>query len=158
MSNIIGSDRDDTGNSGPETGAQATLRALAGTIIPASDTHGVPGADDDRIFSDLLASAGPMLEFIGEHLDALDAGEVDFLTADPATRLARAEQFRISYPEAAALIISLIGQCYYRDRRVLESLGTPPRPPFPEGYDIDQGDWSLLDPVRARGRLYRPVD
>ena len=53
--------------------------------------------------------------------------------------------------------MSLICQSYYRDPRVLESLGTPPRPPFPEGYEIQQGDWSLLDPVRARGPIYRPT-
>ena len=32
------------------------FRALAGTIIPASMTYGVPGADDERIFSDILRS------------------------------------------------------------------------------------------------------
>jgi hypothetical protein len=31
------------------------------------------------------------------------------------------------------------------------------RAPFPKGYDLEQGDWSLLDPVRARPRLYRDV-
>jgi hypothetical protein len=32
------------------------LRALAGTIIPPSATYGVPGADDDKIFNDILRS------------------------------------------------------------------------------------------------------
>jgi hypothetical protein len=30
-----------------------------------------------------------------------------------------------------------------------------PRPPFPEGFEVEEGDWSLLDPVRARPKLYR---
>ena len=29
--------------------------------------------------------------------------------------------------------------------------------PFPKGYALEQGDWSLLDPVRARGRIWRGV-
>ena len=32
------------------------LRTLAGYIIPASVAYGVPGADDDLIFSDILKS------------------------------------------------------------------------------------------------------
>jgi hypothetical protein len=35
------------------------------------------------------------------------------------------------------------------------SLGMEPRPPFPEGFEIEQGDWSLLDPVRGHPKLYR---
>lgn len=136
--------------------AENLLRALAGTIIPASAEHDRPGADDPVIFADLLISAGPMLEFIGEYLQTL-AGATDFLSADPDERVVLAEQLRANQPEAVGLIVSLVGQCYYRDPRVLESLGMAPRPPFPEGYAIDQGDWSLLDPVRQRGRLYRPT-
>ena len=28
-------------------------------------------------------------------------------------------------------------------------------PPFSKGFEVEQGDWSLLDPVRARPKLYR---
>lgn len=138
---------------------QAILRALAGAVIPASEAHSVPGADDDAIFMEIMTSAGPTLKFVAEHLGILEelAGDGGFLAASLDEQVTLAEQFRAAHPEAAALIVSLICQCYYRDPRVLESLGTPPRPPFPEGYEIDQGDWSLLDPVRARGPIYRPV-
>jgi hypothetical protein len=154
MNDLIGSSNEVLSEAG-----RAILQALAGAIIPASDEHGVPGADDEAIFAELLASAGPTLKFIAEHLGILEelAGEHGFLGASAAERVALAEQFRAAQPEAAALIISLICQVYYRDPRVLESLGTPPRPPFPEGYAVDQGDWSLLDPVRERGPIYRPV-
>lgn len=138
---------------------QTILRALAGAIIPASEAHGVPGADDETIFADLMSSAGPTMKFIAEHLGILEelAGGGGFLDAPLTEQVALAENFRAAHPEAMAVIVSLIAQCYYRDPRVLESLGTPARPPFPEGYAIDQGDWSLLDPVRARGPIYRPV-
>ena len=45
----------------------------------------------------------------------------------------------------------------YRDDRVLRSLGMEPRPPFPKGFEVEQGDWSLLEPVKRRGKLYREV-
>ena len=44
---------------------------------------------------------------------------------------------------------------YYRDDRVLSALGVEPRPPFPKGYTVEQGDWSLLDAVRNRPQLWR---
>jgi len=40
---------------------------------------------------------------------------------------------------------------------VMLSLGQEPRPPFPKGHVVEQGDWSLLDPVRARPPMYRVV-
>ena len=51
----------------------------------------------------------------------------------------------------------IILQCYYRDDRVMRSLDMEVRPPFPKGFEVEQGDWSLLDPVRARPKLYREV-
>jgi hypothetical protein len=38
---------------------------------------------------------------------------------------------------------------------VLRSLGLELRAPFPKGYALEQGDWSLLDPVRARAGTLR---
>ena len=54
-------------------------------------------------------------------------------------------------------LISIILQCYYRDDRVMRSLEMEPRPPFPQGFEVEQGDWSLLDPVKRRGKIYRSV-
>jgi hypothetical protein len=59
-------------------------------------------------------------------------------------------------PDVAALgrVVLL---CYYRDDRVMGSLGQEPRPPFPKGHVVEQGDWSLLDPVKRRAPFYRKV-
>ncbi len=47
--------------------------------------------------------------------------------------------------------------CYYRDDRVMRSLGQEPRSPFPKRHVVEQGDWSLLDPVRERAPMWRRV-
>jgi hypothetical protein len=39
----------------------------------------------------------------------------------------------------------------------LLSLGLEPRPPFPKGHVLEQGDWSLLDHVRASKPFWREV-
>jgi hypothetical protein len=49
----------------------------------------------------------------------------------------------------------VILQCYYRDDRVMRSLELEPRPPFPKGHTLEQGDWSLLDAVRGRAKMWR---
>jgi hypothetical protein len=61
-----------------------------------------------------------------------------------------ASEFRATGGAAAATLVRVVLQCYYRDDRVLRSLGLELRAPFPQGYTLEQGDWSLLDPVKAR--------
>ena len=53
------------------------------------------------------------------------------------------------------MIEAVTARCYYRDDRVMASIGIEVRPPFPEGYAVEEGDLSLLDPVRARGPIWR---
>ena len=76
---------------------------------------------------------------------------------DPASRDAVAREFRAIGGVAAATLIRVILQCYYRDDRVLRSLNLELRPPFPGGYQLEQGDWSLLDPVKTRPPMWRRV-
>jgi hypothetical protein len=56
---------------------------------------------------------------------------------------------------AAVALGRLILAAYYRDDRVLVALGLEARAPFPKGYVVEQGDWSLLDAVRKRPALWR---
>ena len=69
---------------------------------------------------------------------------------DTAKREVIANEFRATGGAAAATLVRVVLQCYYRDERVLRSLGLEPRAPFPKGYTLNEGDWALLDPVRAR--------
>ena len=78
-----------------------------------------------------------------------------FVDLDEARAGSVLEQFLASGSTAATVLGRVILQCYYRDDRVLQSLGLEARPPFPRGYTLEQGDWSLLDAVRARAKLWR---
>jgi hypothetical protein len=127
------------------------LRAVAAMIIPASAEYSVPGADDAAIQADMLATLGrdaPAVSAALDHLARL-AG-MPLANLDAARREAVAKEFRASGGAAAATFVRVVLQCYYRDDRVLRSLGLELRPPFPKGYELEQGDWSLLDPVKAR--------
>src|SRR5437660_7869316 len=127
------------------------LQTVAAMIVPASDEYKVPGADDPAIQSDILKTLGRDTEVVQRalaHLARL-AGK-PLAALDPAKRDAVAKEFRGTGGAAAATLVRVVLQCYYRDDRVLRSPGLGLRAPFPIGYVLEQGDWSLLEPVKAR--------
>jgi hypothetical protein len=125
-------------------------------MIPASAEYDVPSASDDRIFADIVRSLGRDAHNVAAVLQTLDkiAGGV-FADLDPARRDAVGARLREQGGRALAHLTRIIVQGYYRDNRVMRSLGMEPRPPFPQGFEVEQGDWSLLDPVRKRPKMYR---
>ena len=137
---------------------QRSLRALAGAMVPASDEYGVPGADDERIFTDIVASLGRDAPQVGLALTRLaDWAGGCLADLDADRQAALLQRLRDESPGLALVLVNVVVRCYYRDDRVMRSLNMELRPPFPKGFELEQGDWSLLDPVRARGQAYREV-
>ena len=132
-------------------GQRDDLRTVAAMIIPASEEYNVPGDDDAAIQADILATLGRDTGMVRAALDHLArlAGK-PLAELDSEKRDAVAGEFRATGGAAAAALVRVVLQCYYRDDRVLRSLGHELRAPFPKGYTLEQGDWSLLDPVKAR--------
>lgn len=132
------------------------LRTIAAMIVPASDEYEVPGADDPAIQAEMLATLGRDTKLVAAALDHLarlagaPLGELDAARCD-----AVAQEFRRDGGVAGATLVRVVLQCYYRDDRVLSSLGLELRAPFPKGHVLPDGDWSLLDPVKARGGSLR---
>ena len=132
------------------------LRAMAGMIIPASTEYKVPGADDAAVQADIFKTLGRDTVPVAAALDHLAglAGK-PLADLDSARRDEVAKEFRTSGGAPAATLVRVVLQCYYRDDRVLRSLGLELRAPFPQGYTLEQGDWSLLDTVKARPSTLR---
>ena len=116
----------------------------------------MPGADDATVQADILKTLGRDTVPVAAALDHL-AGLAGKPLADleSARRDEVAKEFRTSGGAAAATLVRVVLQCYYRDDRVLRSLGLELRAPFPQGYTLEQGDWSLLDTVKARPSTLR---
>lgn len=132
------------------------LRALAGMMIPPSTTYDVPGADDALIFADIVASLERDTEDARSALKQLAAlGGGAFADLAPARRAGVAAAFKEAGGAPLSALNRVVLLCYYRDDRVMRSLGQEPRSPFPRGHDVEQGDWSLLDPVRKRTPIWR---
>jgi hypothetical protein len=132
------------------------LRRLAGIMIPADARYGVPGADDPAIIRDILSSLGRDLADVRTALAALAGlagtpfGDLDATEAESVAMRLLAE------PAKEVLVLGrVVLSAYYRDDRVVRSLGREPGPPFPRGHQMPPTDWSLLDPVKARAPFWR---
>lgn len=135
------------------------LRRLAGFMVPSSAIYRVPGADDAAIFADIVRSLGRDRSDVRKALATLrEMAGGDFASIDETRAEATAMALlRRGGPQITALGRAVL-QCYYRDVRVIGSLGLEPGPPFPRGHVVEQGDWSLLDAVRNRPPMWRDVD
>ncbi|MPZ31676.1 MAG: hypothetical protein GEV13_11885 [Rhodospirillales bacterium] len=133
-----------------------SLRDIAGAMIPADANLGAPGADDPAILDDIVKSVGRDLPLIRQALAEIAAKSSGaFAGLDRDKREALINGY---YAGGGAAIVALgrvILSAYYRDDRVLLSLKHEARAPFPKGYTLEQGDWSLLEAVRKRPPLWR---
>ena len=131
----------------------AALREIAGAMVPADADLGVPGADDPAILADIVRSVGRDLPLVHKAIAEITAKSFASLDRDRREAL-----INDLYASRAAPIVALgrvILGAYYRDDRVLLALRQEARAPFPQGYTLEQGDWSLLDAVRKRPPLWR---
>lgn len=137
----------------------ADFRRLAGIMIPASGEHRVPGADDEAIFKDIARSIGRDRGEVRQALAMLRASAGGpFVALDDVRARATAMAFLSRQAREISTLGRVVLQCYYRDDRVFASLGREPRAPFPKGHEMPPTDWSLLDPVRRRSRMWRDVE
>ena len=137
---------DNIATDSPFSASEKTLiRELAGLMVPASEEYQIPGADDDAIIADIWWSAASNVDEIRVAL-----GVVEELPSPLSDHLEALQ----ANPQLAPLVV-VVMQCYYRDDRVMESLDMEARPPFPKGFEVPQGDWSMLEKVQARGKIWR---
>jgi hypothetical protein len=135
------------------------LRRLAGFMVPADAAYGVPGADDSLIFDDILRSMGLDLGPVRTALARLrDLSGGDFTVLDDAAAEAVAMEMLAANDGVTFALGRAVLQCYYRDDRVFASIGREARAPFPKGHELEQGDFSLAEVVRARRRIWRDLD
>ena len=139
----------------------SVLSTLARIIIPASEQYGLPGADDEAIFSILLHKGvrwEPQLkrgvrDFVQFAKDC--KLELSALNDDDLASLV--DEFEELHPDFVQTMMTLTAQSYYMDERVLNALELPTGPPFPDGHEVQPGDWTLLEPVKQREKFYREI-
>ncbi len=139
------------------------LKIIVDMIIPASDAHKIPGATDPEIFEDILTLAtlhGDSIASAMKTLNALSGDKLGmaFAVLPVDQREAITDDFRDQNSAMAELLEALTVQGYYRNARIKGSLDMDVRPPFPGGFTLEQGDWSLLEDVRRRLPFHRDTN
>jgi hypothetical protein len=135
------------------------LRRLAGFMVPSSAEYGIPGADDEEIFADIVRSLGRDRMDVRTALSMLrEIAGGEFTSLEDAKAEAAAMTLLGRQNPAVTALGRAVLQCYYRDDRILGALGIEPEPPFPKGRVLERGDWALLDAVRGRPKMWRDVD
>lgn len=132
------------------------LGEIAGTMVPEDTALGMPGANDPAILDDIVRSLGHDLPLVRDALAAIAAkSKGAFVDMGMDSREALINEWYASGGTPAVALGRVIVGAYYRDDRVLRALGHEARAPFPKGYVLEQGDWSLLDVVRKRPAFWR---
>jgi len=141
---------------------RAILDAVLNLIVPPSADGRMPGAAEVGVPAYLLAEAADALPALREELDELERRARarcarGFAALEQGERRSLVEELRARQPAFLSRLAMETLACYYQHDRVLAGLGMEARPPYPKGYQVVQGDLSLLEPVRARGKIYRDV-
>jgi hypothetical protein len=144
-----------------ENYSQATFNAVLDELIPARDDS-LPGAGGLGLGDYVEARLGDAMPQVKTGLAALDArardrGVAGFADLPIEERAPLLEQVAPDHPGFVESLVFHTYTGYYQHPRVSVAIGLPPRPPHPEGYELEPGDLSLLDGVRKREKLYRDV-
>ena len=129
------------------------LGEVAGTMVPADPALGMPGADDPAILGDIVTSIGRDLALVREALAAIKAK--GFVDLGRDGREALINDWYAGGGKPAVALGRAILSAYYRDDRVLKAIGHEARAPFPQGYEVEPGDWSLVEVVKKRPAFWR---
>jgi hypothetical protein len=141
---------------------QNILKRIAAGIIPPAPEQDLPGADDEQIFPHYLSNAAEHSELLRSELHDLLKAAGGIATVCKWNTPTFDEWFcewEDKWPKQTHVFFRrftpMVMRAYYQDPRVHSAYNRRPGPPYPEGYVIIEGDWSLLDQVRERAPLYR---
>jgi len=154
---------EDTGGPGFSRDEERALASVLDEIIPPSGDGRLPGAGELGLAGYIEQTLQQTPEFrpaIAQGLSTLDdlarsRGSERFAALSGQDKLDVLNQLATAQPAFLPGLIFHAYAGYYQNGRVVAALGLEPRPPHPEGYDLEPGDLTLLDRVRRRPEMYR---
>ena len=136
------------------------MDALLDLVIPPNASGSLPGAGGLGLSSAVTAGieADPLLgPMVGAGLAAIQEAALSEnlrglsgMTREAGKQLV--ETTLSTNPFVMMGLLRYLYPAYYAHPRVLEGIGEPPRPPFPEGFEIEATDARLLEKLQARLR------
>lgn len=129
------------------------LNAILDTLIPPSEDGRMPSAGSLAIADAVLAQTADASGVVEAGLGA--AQDAGFAELDLDARIAFLKELEASQPAFVPTLYAPTCTAYYQHPKVWVGLGLEPRPPHPQGYEVEAGNLDGLERVRARGKLYR---
>ncbi|MEZ5654002.1 MAG: gluconate 2-dehydrogenase subunit 3 family protein [Burkholderiaceae bacterium] len=141
---------------------RATLNRLMDLMIPASTDGRMPAASSLGLFDDPGWLAAEARATLDRGLDSLAQSaraqhDTPFDALPTPQAMAMVEAMRKSDRAFIGAFTLQTTARYLQQDAVMIELGLEPRPNWPQGYEVPEGDWDLLEPVRARGEIWRKV-
>ena len=134
------------------------MKALFDLVIPPSASEDLPGAGalglEAAVATALQADPllGPLVEAgaqavreaaLSQHQKGLPG-----MASEARTKVVEGQL--ATHPLLIMGLSRYLYAAYYQHPRILECIGEPPRPPFPEGFDVEAIDAELLEKLLAR--------
>ena len=115
--------------------------------MPGAGGIGIESAVAETISAD--AQAGPA---VVAALEALWERAPGFASLAAAERAQLIEAQSALDPASLRALLRHVYLAYYQHPTVLAALGEPPRPPFPQGFELEPTDPQLLAALESRRR------
>ena len=150
----------DTGFTADE---EELLRTLLDVVLPASADGRLPAGGTLGLVDHVAATVRktpmlrPVLEYglgaLAELATKRNPGGWRALSPRERVETFAAFMENDQFFRPAFLFLAYSG--YYQHPRVVTALGLEPRAPHPGGHAMAPDDWTVLEPVRTRGAMYR---
>jgi hypothetical protein len=136
------------------------LSEIINTMIPGDFSLGLPPASDAGV-QNYFAQHG-LAKLVDEFTQLLEevalvkCGQA-FLSLDVDARLQAINACKLANVRLFSAFLTQVLRAYYTAPEVLRLIGAGSVPPFPSGNELMQDDWSMLEVVFERGKVYREV-
>ena len=134
--------------------------AIINTMLPGDVSLGMPAASEAGVQSyfeqhDLAALVDDFTQLLGG-VALVKCGQA-FMSLDAAARLQAINACKLANVRLFSTFLTQVLRAYYTAPEVLRLIGAGSLPPFPSGNELAQDDWSMLESVFERGKVYREV-
>lgn len=134
------------------------LNIIIDTMLPGDPELGMPNASS-IIFIDYLERHN-IVDVADEFVSMLDKVCGDkfsqsFIDLDATQKMQAINACKLVNVRVFSSLVTHLLRAYYTSQSVLMRISAGSIPPFPQGNSLPQDDWSILEPVYERGKIYR---
>jgi hypothetical protein len=136
------------------------LNEIIGAMLPGDSALGMPSAAE--VDFDIYLKQHRLESLATDFIIILnkvceEKYSQNFFELDAVQKLQAINECKLVNVRVFSAMVNHVLKAYYTAPCVLMKIGAGSVPPFPRGNQIDQDDWTILEPVFERGQIYREV-